>query len=149
MANGQTDNYRLNQWSAEDPVLREEFNQDNAKVDGVLNQLEKGLLEKGNCSIFMGEYTGTGKAGAEYPNQLTFPFVPLLVAIVRKDGMYASYQAIALQGQEHFCDFNCGSSDASNICIWTEYGLSWYSISSNVFIQLNESEITYLYVAIG
>ena len=149
MASSQTEHMQLNQWAAEDPVLREEFNKDNAKVDGALNLLETGLLEKGNCSIFMGEYTGTGKAGAEYPNQLTFPFVPLLVAIIRKDGMYASHQALALRGQEHFCDFNCGSSDSSNVCAWTEYALSWYSVSSNVFIQLNEAEITYLYVALG
>lgn len=33
MANAQTEHYGLNQWSPGDPVLREEFNQDNAKVD--------------------------------------------------------------------------------------------------------------------
>ena len=33
MASGQTTNYGLNQWAAEDPVLREDFNQDNAKLD--------------------------------------------------------------------------------------------------------------------
>ena len=149
MASSQTEHMQLNQWAAEDPVLREEFNKDNAKVDGVLNLLETGLFEKGNCSIFMGEYTGTGKAGAEYPNQLTFPFVPLLVAIARKDGMYASYQAIALQGQEHLCNFSCGSSDDSNICIWTGQTVVWYSETENVFRQLNEAENIYQYVAFG
>ena len=33
MASGQTENYGLNQWAAEDAVLREEFNRDNAKLD--------------------------------------------------------------------------------------------------------------------
>ena len=36
MASGQTSNYGLNQWAAEDPVLRTDFNQDNAKLDAVL-----------------------------------------------------------------------------------------------------------------
>ena len=149
MASSQTEHMQLNQWAAEDPVLREEFNKDNAKVDGALNLLETGLLEKGNCSIFMGEYTGTGKAGAEYPNQLTFPFVPLVVVIIRKDGMYASHQAIALHGQEHFCDFNCGSSDSSNTCTWKGCVLSWYSASINSYIQLNGENDVYQYVGIG
>ena len=38
MANAQTEHYGLNQWSPEDPVLREEFNQDNARIDTVLRE---------------------------------------------------------------------------------------------------------------
>lgn len=36
MASGQTNNYELNQWSAGDPVLREEFNGDNARIEAAL-----------------------------------------------------------------------------------------------------------------
>ena len=36
MASGQTENYGLNQWAAEDAVLREEFNGDNAKIEAAL-----------------------------------------------------------------------------------------------------------------
>lgn len=36
MASGQTANYLLNQWEAEDKVLRTEFNADNAKLDAAL-----------------------------------------------------------------------------------------------------------------
>ena len=39
MASGQTENYGLNQWAAEDAVLREEFNRDNAKIDTLLTSL--------------------------------------------------------------------------------------------------------------
>ena len=42
MASNQTSNYGLNQWEAEDRVIREEFNGDNAKVDTAL----AGLAEK-------------------------------------------------------------------------------------------------------
>lgn len=41
MANSQTDHYGLNQWAAEDPVLREEFNRDNAKVDAAIQAAAK------------------------------------------------------------------------------------------------------------
>ena len=40
MASGQTENYGLNQWAAEDAVLREEFNRDNAKLDTELDNLK-------------------------------------------------------------------------------------------------------------
>ena len=40
MANAQTEHYGLNQWSPEDPVLREEFNQDNTKIEEMLYKLE-------------------------------------------------------------------------------------------------------------
>lgn len=41
MSTNQTANYHLNQWAPEDPVLREEFNADNRKLDGALAELEK------------------------------------------------------------------------------------------------------------
>ena len=41
MASGQTSNYGLNQWAAEDPVLREAFNQDNTKVDMIMGSLHQ------------------------------------------------------------------------------------------------------------
>ena len=40
MANGQTSNYGLNQWIAEDLFLREEFNADNSKLDEALTGLQ-------------------------------------------------------------------------------------------------------------
>ena len=41
MASGQTTNYGLNQWAAEDPVLRTDFNQDNAKLDAALERTNR------------------------------------------------------------------------------------------------------------
>ena len=52
MASNYTENYGLCQWEATDQVLREEFNQDNAKIDAKLNTLgqmmihQKEVLEK-------------------------------------------------------------------------------------------------------
>ena len=39
MATNQTTNYQLNQWEPTDPVLRTDFNADNAKIDAVLGDL--------------------------------------------------------------------------------------------------------------
>ena len=41
MASGYTANYRLCQWEPEDQFLREEFNQDNAKIDSALKAAEE------------------------------------------------------------------------------------------------------------
>ena len=83
MASNQTTNYKLNQWAAEDRVIREEFNSDNLKVDNALSALSTevgtkaaqtalnslsstvstGLAKKygtDNAYIKSGNYTGTG-----------------------------------------------------------------------------------------
>ena len=39
MASGQTTNYGLNQWAAEDKVIRTEFNEDNARIDAAIQSL--------------------------------------------------------------------------------------------------------------
>lgn len=51
MASGQTTNYGLNQWAAEDKVIRTEFNEDNAKIDAALSTMPK---------FITGSYVGTG-----------------------------------------------------------------------------------------
>lgn len=48
MASGQTANFGLNQWAAEDKVIRTEFNEDNAKIDAALPRM------------ITGNYSGTG-----------------------------------------------------------------------------------------
>ena len=53
MASGQTTNYQLNQWDAEDKVLRTEFNEDNQKIDAAL-----GALAKAVPRIVTGTYEG-------------------------------------------------------------------------------------------
>ena len=46
MASNQTSNYGLNQWTATDKVLREEFNQDNAKIDGALAAIQSAVAQE-------------------------------------------------------------------------------------------------------
>ena len=77
MPSNYTPNYRLNQWARPDKVLMEDFNADNAKIDGAIKAQADGLAaevsartalaaltaKKGNCRIGTFSYTGTGKAG--------------------------------------------------------------------------------------
>ena len=40
MASNQTSNYKLNQWAAEDRIIREEFNSDNQKIETALTSIQ-------------------------------------------------------------------------------------------------------------
>ena len=57
MASGQTTNYKLNQWAAEDKVIRTEFNKDNAKIEAALGTMPR---------FITGSYVGTGEAKEIY-----------------------------------------------------------------------------------
>ena len=48
MSTNKTQHYHLNQWEAEDKVLRAEFNQDNAKLDSAMAQAAQ---ERGEVSF--------------------------------------------------------------------------------------------------
>ena len=75
MASNYTENYGLCQWEATDQVLREEFNQDNTKVDAALSNLEEKKAEQsamqqlgqrleqleGMPQLLIGSYTGNNK----------------------------------------------------------------------------------------
>ena len=43
MASNHTEHFSLNQWQADDQVLRTDFNEDNAKIDSALKGLSDGL----------------------------------------------------------------------------------------------------------
>ncbi len=87
MASNYTENYGLCQWEATDQVLREEFNQDNAKMDETLKTLaDKDItLERavaavaaaaGNCQMELFTYTGTGSYGGSTPTRIQFNQIP-------------------------------------------------------------------------
>lgn len=93
MASNYTEHYGLCQWEATDQVLREEFNQDNVKMDAELNTLaqmviqQKEVLEKqqesitklGNGQLYITNYTGDGESKTM---SHTFPHKPVVVMIM-------------------------------------------------------------------
>lgn len=78
----QTENYQLNQWEASDRILREDFNNDNLKLENAL----EGLKTLCNCQIYLLPYTGTGETG---PITHTFPHRPMFVIFMSSNGYWA------------------------------------------------------------
>ena len=146
MASNQTANYGLNQWAAGDRVLREEFNQDNAKRETALNAA-------GNCRIIAGSYVGTGTYGESNPCHLEFLFRPQIIFMdIGTADDYNSvpqYYLFFYGAQEAFA---FGESER-NILTWSDTGVSWYFpnvlVSNAAMHQFNASGKTYRYLAIG
>jgi len=53
-----TPNYNLNQWEADDRVLRTDFNADNAKLEAALSSLEERVARLGRAVPNLAYYTG-------------------------------------------------------------------------------------------
>ncbi|RHR10681.1 hypothetical protein DWX58_04665 [Pseudoflavonifractor sp. AF19-9AC] len=145
MASGQTSNYGLNQWAAEDKVMRTEFNEDNAKIDAALKNF-------GNCHIVTGSYIGSGEYGTGiYATALDFAETlgkaPELLIVRCSDsspsglvllkGMTTTFYTLSHSwSSAYFLDLN-----------WTATGVSWTGDSTAA--QHSEKGKIYLYVAFG
>ena len=129
MASNYTEHYGLCQWEATDQVRREEFNQDNTKVDAALNALaEKDTaLESavsaiasaaGDCQMELFTYTGTGTYGEGKPTRITFSTLPDIFIIVGDKSIYLGRGDVisSIIASEDFI------SDAT--CSWSETKLS-------------------------
>ena len=77
MASSYTEHFQLNQWATEDPVLREDFNADNAKLDKAIPR------------IVTGTYTGDGTAD----RTIYLGFRPKAVLLFPEDGTTCFYFA--------------------------------------------------------
>ena len=99
MASNYTEHYGLCQWEATDQVRREEFNQDQAKIDEALKVLADkdtaldGAIAAvaaaaGNCQMELITYTGTGTYGEGKPTQITFSILPDIFIIVGDKSIY-------------------------------------------------------------
>ena len=62
MASNYTENLNLCQWAAKDKVLREEFNEDNRKIEAAINTTNSRVNEvaTSQCRIMVGSYIGDG-----------------------------------------------------------------------------------------
>lgn len=78
MAATQTQFFHLNQWLPDDPVLREDFNGDNQKLDSALNTLSNAVRLAGNAHVEYASYVGNGSGTVS----LTFSHTPLMVFVM-------------------------------------------------------------------
>ena len=142
MASNQTANFGLNQWSAEDKVLREEFNADNQKIEAALGSIPK---------VATGSYVGTGTSGADKPSSMNFEFQPLMVVITQDSTTSARSGFLLIQGQSTSAGIGSVSSTSAALEVhitWAGKGLSWYS-NEGPNEQMNVSGETYYYFALG
>ena len=161
MAANQTTNYQLNQWEATDQVLRTDFNADNDKIDAALaakaevasltalsetvSDLSSTVAEHaaaldacGNCKIWTTTYVGTSQTGASHPCSVTFPEMPMLVFILRWDGL----GMVLIPGYEKN-QMKWGGNFINLFVSWQGNTLSWYCTQSDATYQLNTVGTTY------
>lgn len=175
MASKQTTNYGLNQWAAEDRVMRTEFNADNAKLDGALTGLgertqaleaaaaaldtkleakaSQTALEAVRAAyprVTVGSYVGTGEVVGrtlDFTDTLGRP--PLLV-IVRPKQLDEARGAVLIRGMSHSMPELSGDYNSAAILplTWSGNALTWGAAKYDTYC-LNEEDVTYFYFAIG
>ena len=164
----QTENYGLNQWELADRIRMEDFNGDNEKVDAALKgqaealaaetaareELAAAVAACGNCKIAYGTYTGNGNYGSDHPNCLTFPFEPKLVIVQNKSVASAQISGSnsmswgLMTAIRPLNGFILDGVSWTLRLTWSGNSLSWYN-TINAELQMNKSDNTYLYLALG
>ena len=161
----QTQNYQLNQWEMTDRIRMEDFNGDNEKVDAALaglreeiaavrEELAAAVAACGNCKIAYGTYTGNGNYGSDHPNCLTFPFEPKLVIVQNKSvasAQISGSNSMSWGMMTAIRPLNGFILDGVSWTLrltWSGNSLSWYN-TINAELQMNKSDNTYLYLALG
>ena len=130
MASNHTANFGLNQWAATDPVLREDFNEDNQKI-------EEAMAGFGNCRIVTGSYAGTGTYGVNSPNHLSFEHKPVFMVVGDRYIFLRPYTGAS----------SVYNANYYSIVTWGDKDITWYSTDSAAE-QINESGKTHYYVAL-
>lgn len=104
-----------------------------------------GQIGEGMTKIETGSYVGTGTYGEDNPNSLTFGFVPKVVFIYPKEPSLNAAGVVAVYGAIYAMD-HATNRDIS--IIWSNKQMSWYSSSAPIR-QFNDTDVKYIYVAIG
>lgn len=106
------------------------------------------------CQIYTGSYVGTGTFGKDNPNEITFPFEPKAVCIIGKNNsggvdIYSTDPALIRGSTLAKVYVSTGDSRYTLFVSWNDNSVSWYTNGSSSSQQLNASNYTYYYVAIG
>ena len=139
MASGQTTNYGLNQWAANDKILRVEFNRDNVTIAQVLDTIPQ---------LVLGSYIGDGQA----TRLIDIGFTPAALYVVASDGM--SFREF--NGASQFCGGLVFQGKPAldiykqrmilEIC---ENGFRVaYNVENSMYLYTNQPNMTYHYIAL-
>lgn len=115
-----------------------------SSMDDLVNLLSDNTMGR----IKTGTYDGDGNYGVSLPNKIEgLPFKPMAICIYGP-GTLENEGFTWFRGKNAGVVYISGTTYASDTLIWGEDGLSWYSTQS-ADIQLNLSEKTYYWIAIG
>ena len=132
-----TQHYQLNQWAADDQVLRTDFNADNAKIDAAL-----GAVKGCNCCLYVKTYSGTGENG---PVVHTFPYRPMAVMILTTHGGTWLFSA---RGSNYLSGRAAVNTYVNTSITWGDRTLSVGTSESSAFYCANSSSNTYCLLAL-
>lgn len=168
MSSRKTTHYQLNQYEAQDLILRADANADNTKIDDALHAhddaitaLRQWLNTPGEIlRIASGSYVGNGNGGThDDPNSLTFDFRPMIVVVyemVTAARVYGLPYAIMLQGLPLTNDASGMNGNGTLDVTWNGNSVSW--TYPGVFasgdmnaadLQYNTNGTTYRWLALG
>ena len=129
-----TEIYQLPQWEKTDRVLMEDFNEAFAQVEASIPR------------IAVGTYVGTGTCRTVYTS-LEIGFAPKFILVLNEGG---SRFIRALSGTSRVGIATSSNSDYFCNLEWTETGLRWINtVSNEAGDQLNQTDMTYRWLAIG
>ena len=141
MSTNTTEHLGLSQWLPTDPVLREDFNRDNAALDAACAAIPL---------MAVGSYTGDGSSGSSAPTSLTFDFCPQLILISPDSRTTLRSGAIFVRGQTKFNGLGFFSTSTEGLQLsltWGDNSVSWYGGSPEE--QFNGPGTAYSYFALG
>lgn len=120
-----------------DKIITDSFGEVVEKQNELKGSLESGdndfivKFAKSSANIEVGSYVGTGTYGKDYPNSLTFPFVPKLVIIMAEHG---GNQMVFVNGVQFCVDHHASTNTYvhayENAVDWDGNTVSWYYTAS-------------------
>ena len=132
-----TENFKLNQWEPEDDFLRADFNEDNAKLETALTELQTNAA---TCTkMTFGSYSGSYAKGTDTRTAITLGFRPKAVLSVRNDGRWYVNNDYCYGGMTYD-----GAPGACPIAI-TDTGFEVWN-NHGVFNYLNHQSLRYIYI---
>lgn len=123
--------------------LKNNFVLSDTQDDVILDPKELAKIETGS-------YVGTGTYGVNNPSSLTFSFEPSILIVQKTNqSTYPTYSRLIMQ--KGMTTVNSGGAAGNDDYIATilEWSKTVYWYSSSAAGQLNQSDTTYSYVAIG
>lgn len=149
MASNYTEHFHLCQWAADDPVLREDFNTDNAKIEAAIHATNSKINEvaTSRCRMVVGSYIGDGAATRTidlgvwpkfiwvWQSGSTFPFA----------NAYDTTAAIAIPGQPAILQGNLAMEILDNgfLVVYSP------NLGNNYDIFLNSPDVHYSFLALA